>query len=77
MILFHILSPILDHELMLDNFLITSSVKGAYYIDRRGWVGGQSNVYTYKVNDLFLLTSFVYKGWVGVQKSPKTYPRSY
>ena len=26
MILFHILSPVLDHELMLDNFLITSSV---------------------------------------------------
>ena len=26
MILFHILSPVLDHELMLDDFLITSSV---------------------------------------------------
>ena len=27
MMLFYILSPILDHELMLDNFLITSSVR--------------------------------------------------
>ena len=27
MILFHILIPVLDHELMLDNFLITSSVQ--------------------------------------------------
>ena len=34
------------------------------YVDRRGWVGGQSSVYAYKVNDLFLLTLFVYKGWV-------------
>ena len=30
MILFHILSPVLDHELMLDDFLITSSVIHLY-----------------------------------------------
>ena len=32
------------------------------YVDRKGCVGGQSNVYTYKVNDIFLFTYFVYKG---------------
>ena len=43
----------------------------------KGWVGGQSNVYVHKVNDLFLFTSIVYKGWVGGQKSPKFCLRSY
>ena len=32
------------------------------YVDRKGWLGSQSNVYAYNVNDLFLLTSFIYKG---------------
>ena len=41
------------------------------YVDRKGWVGGQSNVYGYNINDLFLFTSSVYKGWV-VQKVQKT-----
>ena len=38
--------------------------KGAFnnYVDRRGWVGGQANVFAYKVNDLFLFTLFVYEG---------------
>ena len=31
-------------------------------------MGGQSNVYAYKVNDLFLSTLHVFKGWVGGQK---------
>ena len=26
------------------------------YVDRREWVGGQSNVYAYKVNERFLFT---------------------
>ena len=47
------------------------------YVDMKGWVGGQSNVYAHKVNDLFLFTSIVYKGWVGGQKSPKFCLRSY
>ena len=34
------------------------------YVDRRGWVGGESNVYAHKVNGLFLFTSIVYNGWV-------------
>ena len=34
MILFHILSPVLDHESMLDNFLITSSVLHPYSLSR-------------------------------------------
>ena len=41
------------------------------YVDWRGRVGGQSNVYAYKVNDLSLFTSFVYEGWVGGQKKSK------
>ena len=41
------------------------------YVDRKGWVGGQSNVYANKVNDLFLFSVFVYKRRVGGQKSPK------
>ena len=47
------------------------------YVDRKGWVGGQSNTYAYKVHDLFLLTWFVYKEWVGGQKSSKICLRSY
>ena len=41
------------------------------YVDRKGYVGGHSNVYIYKVNDHFLFTSLVYEGWVvkSVQKS--------
>ena len=31
-------------------------------------MGGQSNVHAHKVNDLFLFTSIVYKGWVCGQK---------
>ena len=42
------------------------------YEDRRGWVRGLSNVYAYKVNDLSLLTSFVYEGFVGIQKVQKS-----
>ena len=41
------------------------------YVDRKGWVGIQSNVYAYKINDYFLFTSFVFEGWVGGQKCPK------
>ena len=53
--------------------------KGAFnnYVDWREWVGGQSNVYAYKVNDLSLFTSFVYEGWVGGPKGPKICLRSY
>ena len=47
------------------------------YVDRKGWVGGQSNVYAYKKNDLFLFTSFDYEGWMGGPKSPKICLRSY
>ena len=38
--------------------------KGTFtiYVDMKGWVGGQSNVYAHKVNDHFLFTSIVYKG---------------
>ena len=38
--------------------------KGAFknYIDRKGWVGDQSNFYAYKVNDLSFFPSLVYKG---------------
>ena len=41
------------------------------YVDKRGWVGGQVNVYACKVKGQCLLTSFVYEGWVGGPKSPK------
>ena len=30
------------------------------YVNKKRWVGGQSNVYVYKVNPLFLFTVFVY-----------------
>ena len=73
-----------QHELKLigknSYFSISySSHKGSFnnYVDMKGWVGGQSNVYAHKVNDLFLFTSIVYKGWVGGQKSPKFCLRSY
>ena len=55
------------------NQKLTTLHKGSFnnYVDRRERVGGQSNVYPYKVNDLFLFTPFVYEGWVvkKVQKS--------
>ena len=40
--------------------------EGAFknYVDRKGWVGGQSNVYACKVNDLFIFT-FLYLQGVG------------
>ena len=41
------------------------------YVDMKGWMGGQSNVYAHKVNDLFLSTLLVYKGWLGGQNGPK------
>ena len=47
------------------------------YVDRKGWVVGQSNVYANKVNDPFLFTLFVHKEWVGGQKSPKVCLCSY
>ena len=34
------------------------------YEGRKGLMGGQSNVYANKVNDLYLYTSFLYKGGV-------------
>ena len=40
-------------------------------------MGGQSNVYAYVVNDLFLTTSFTYLRDVGGQKSPRICLRSY
>ena len=54
-----------------------SSLREAFnnYIDRRGWVGGQVNVYAHKIKHHCLFTSFVYKGcgWVvrNVQKSTR------
>ena len=47
------------------------------YVDSKGWVGGQANVYASKVNDLFLVTLFVYERWVGGPKSTKICLRSY
>ena len=47
------------------------------YIDRKGWVGGQPNVYAYKVNDHFLFNELVYEGWVSGQKCPKICVPSY
>ena len=49
-------------------------LKGAFnnYIDRRGWVGGQLNVYAHKVKDLFYSLYWSTRGgWVVkiVQKS--------
>ena len=39
-------------------------VKGPFnnYIDREGWVGGNSNVYVHIINDLFSLALLVYEG---------------
>ena len=53
--------------------------RGAFknYVDKKGWVGGHSNVYAYRVNDVFLFTLLVYEGWVGVQKCPKFCLHSY
>ena len=38
------------------------------YVNKQRWVGGEPNVYAYKVNTLFLFTIFVYQGWVGGSK---------
>ena len=32
------------------------------YVNKKGWVGGQSNFYAYIINDLILSTSLVYEG---------------
>ena len=47
------------------------------YMERKGWVVGQPNVYAYKVNDCLLFNQVVYEGWVGGQKYPKICLRSY
>ena len=47
------------------------------YVDIKWWVGGQPNIYACEVNDLYLLTLFVYKGWMGGQKILKFCLRSY
>ena len=39
---------------------------GIQKLRRQEGVGGQSNVYAYKVNGRFLFDKFVYEGWVGV-----------
>jgi hypothetical protein len=31
-----------------------------YYVNNYRWVGGQSNIYAYSMNGLFLFTTFVY-----------------
>ena len=41
------------------------------YLDKKELMGLQSNVYAYKINDLFSFTKFVYDGWLGSQSSPK------
>ena len=46
------------------------------YVNKQRWVGGQSNVYAYKVNVFFLSTSFVYEEWAGGPQSPKFCLRS-
>ena len=51
-----------DLEVLGKSLLLYFEVsKGAFnnYVDRKGWIGGQSNVYAYKINDLSLFTSFV------------------
>ena len=45
-------------------------------IRRKERMGGQSNVYAYKVNVFFLSTLFVYEKWAGGPKSPKFCLRS-
>ena len=51
---------------------------GIQQLRRQEGVGGWPalNIYDSKVKDLFLFTSFVYKGWLGGQKSPKIYLRN-
>ena len=48
-------------------------VKGVFnnYVHRSGLVGVQSNVYAYKVYDIFFLSLYVYEGWL-VKKVKKT-----
>lgn len=45
-------------------------VRGHSKIRRQDGMGGQSNVYTNKANDL-LLISFVKEGWMNGPKGPK------
>ena len=44
------------------------------YVDRKGWVVGQSNVYANKVNDLFYLLCLSMKGgWVATKVENSVY----
>ena len=40
---------------MFDVVTLIEAALGSFknYVDRKGWVGGQSNVYAHNVNDLF------------------------
>ena len=47
--------------------LVKKSLKGPFniYVNKERWVGGQSNVYYYKVNTLFYLLCLFTRGrWV-------------
>ena len=54
---------VLQGSFKLPSKMLTNICRGAFknYVDRKGWVDGQSNVYTYYVNGIFLFTLFVYK----------------
>ena len=36
-----------------DDESLSKKVKRGHYVNRKGWVDGHSNVYSYKLNDLF------------------------
>ena len=58
---------------MFDVVTLIEAALGSFknYVDRKGWVGGQSNVYAHNVNDLFFLPHSSTRGrWV-VNKSLK------
>ena len=43
------------------------------FVDRRGWMDGQVNVYGHKIKDQCFFTLFFYEGWLGGQKSSKIF----
>ena len=58
---------VLNDNVISKQIFMTDCCKGAFtfYIDRRGWVGGQQNVYAYDVNDHFYSLDLSTKGeWV-------------
>ena len=72
----HLLDSAPFHFVWFDEIYLTLGALNNY-ADKKGWVGGLPNVYTYNVNVTFYLLSLSMRGGWVVKKCPKICLRSY